>query len=331
MKKLLVYPALFTFVLFQAQLVFADASGDMMSMLESMKQQMAKMQTTIDQQSLRLQQLESHKVLEGPQPAVALGPDGAQPYLAEKDWQSGIKDNIGKAIPWLKGAKYGGGIPLPYQGVGYADKNNDAGSTGTTADRSRNRFRIRLRWGFEKDYGDDWKFGFRLATGNTTDPNSTNQTLGNAGYFTFKNFLVDKAYVTYEPNGLKDYGLIKAVKIGAGKVDNPFIRYSTPIVWDGDVTPEGLYEQATVQLLSTEDNKLNFTATAGQLIVNENAALESDAGLYGYQGALTLSTYGFGTEQPVDFTGAASFYDYTNWFQTVTSNTVAVPSFFFYH
>ena len=25
------------------------------------------------------------------------------------------------------------------------------------SDRTRNRFRIRLRWGFEKDYGDDYK------------------------------------------------------------------------------------------------------------------------------------------------------------------------------
>jgi len=38
-------------------------------------------------------------------------------------------------------------------------------STGADGTRT---FQIRLRWGFEKDFGDDWKTGFRLATGSAT-------------------------------------------------------------------------------------------------------------------------------------------------------------------
>ncbi len=323
MKKFFWFPVVLAMVFSDTSPLLADTSSDVVSMLESMKQQMAKMQDTLDRQNLRLQQLESSKVLEGAAPSVPIQPSAVQ-TMSDADWQKGIQDNLGEAIPWLKGAKYGGDFRLRYEAFEYYDKQNDAGSTGTAADRTRNRFRLRLRWGFEKDYGDDWKVGFRLATGNTTDNTSTNQTLGNSGYFTFKNILVDRAYAVYTPAALKEKGIFKELKVGAGKLENPFFRYSTPIVWDADVTPEGAYEQANLKLVSTEDTHVNFQATAGQFITNENTAVESDAGLYGYQGALNVSTHRLGTEQPIDFTAAVSYYDYTNWFQTVASNSAGV-------
>ncbi len=305
--------------------VFAD-TPDISSALDGMKQQLARMQQTIDQQNFRIQQLESNKVLETTQPSTPMQP--AATTMSEADWQKGIKDNIGEAIPWLKGAKYGGDFRLRYEAFDYGDQNPDE---NTSSDRSRNRFRIRLRWGFEKDYSDDWKVGFRLATGQpstssgvATDNTSPNQTLGNPGYSVFKNIWIDRAYANYSPNGLKDYGMIKGVTIGAGKFENPFLRYATTIVWDADVTPEGAYEKATIQLMSTEDTKVNVYGTAGQFIINENSGVDTDVEMYGYQGALNVSTYGFGTDMPVDITGAVSFYEYTNWSQTVASNTTGV-------
>lgn len=319
MKKRVLFLAIA--VITQSLPAYADNSDQMLSMLESMKQQMAKMQDTIDRQNARLQQLESSQVTE---PSSA----PSSTAISDADFQKSLKDNIGEVVPWMKGAKYSGDFRLRYEAFDYYDKNNDAGSTGTTADRTRNRFRIRLRWGFEKDYGDDWKVGFRLATGNTTDPNSTNVTLGNPGYFNFKTINVDRAYAIYEPNGLKDYGLLKGVKVGAGKFDNPFLRYSTTIVWDADVTPEGIYEQANLGLVSTEENKVNFQTTLGQFIVNENAGVDTDAALYAYQGALSWSTHNFGTDHSVDLNVAASFYDYTDWFRTVlAANNTASTSY----
>ena len=307
-------------ILLGQSVVFADAPSDISSALDNMKQEMLAMQKTLEQQNLRIQQLESKKVLESAQPSVPMQSSAAQ-SLTENDWQKGIKDNIGEAIPWLKGAKFAGDFRLRYEYFDFYDFHPDA---GTAQDRSRNRFRIRLRWGFEKDYGDDWKVGFRLATGSTTDQTSTNQTLGNPGYFNFKSFNIEKAFVSYTPNGLKDYGAVKGVKIAAGKTDNPFLRYSTPIVWDGDVTPEGLYEQATVQLLNTEETKVNIYATAGQFILNENTGTDSDAQVYGYQAALNTSTYKWGDgNMPVDLTAALSWYQYNNWFQTVNNNSAA--------
>ena len=290
--------------------VFAD-SGDMMAMLEGMKKQMVKMQETIDQQNLRIQQLESRKVLETPPPSSAIQPSAPPP--------SALTD----AVSWLKGAKFAGDLRLRMENFDFFDKNDDAGSTGAANDRSRNRFRFRLRWGFEKDFGDDWSLGFRLASGNTTEPTSTNQTLGNSGYFNFKTVNIDRAYAAYEPSALKNQGLLKSVKIGAGKFENPFLRWSTPMMWDSDVTPEGVYEQANIELVSADDTKVNVLTTLGQFITNENAAVDTDAGLNGYQGVLTISTHAFGTKLPVDLNTAVSYYDYYNWSQTVINNTAS--------
>lgn len=307
------------YIVTQASPLWAD-NGDMMSMLESIKRQMVQMQETIDRQNLRLQQLESRKIIETTQPEIKVQPaPAALTAMSDADFKKSLKDNVGEVIPFLKGAKQGGDFRLRHEYFDYFNKNTDAGTT----DRTRNRFRIRLRYGFEKDFGDDWKAGFRLATGGSTDNVSTNQTLGNRGYFTLKDIFIDKAYAQFTPNGLKSYGAIRGATIGAGKFDNPFTRYATTIVWDSDVTPEGVYEKIDFQLANSENNKLNLYTALGQFLVNENADNETDAQLFGYQGALNWSTRNFGTEQTVDLTFAASYYDYPNFFQTVTSNTAS--------
>ena len=64
--------------------------------------------------------------------------------------------------------------------------------TGAAEDDPRNRFRMRLRYGFEKKLGSDFKVGFGMASGESAvnnghqgDPTSTNQTFTNL--FNFKN------------------------------------------------------------------------------------------------------------------------------------------------
>lgn len=320
MKRMIGIFLVVVFLSMHASPVMADTQSDMMALLQSMKEQMTQMQKTIDQQNLRIQQLESRQATPAavsPQ-AETTGSVSVQPALTENDWQKEIKDNIGEAIPWLKGTKMGGDLRLRYESSNYDDDNDDE---NTSSDRTRNRFRFRLRWGVEKELAEDWKVGFRLASASTTDPTSTNITLGNPGHFTFKTVLIDRAYALYSPSSLKDYGPLQGVTVGAGKFENPFLRYATTIMWDSDVTPEGLYEKASFKLLGDETHKLYLHTVLGQFVANENSGLETDADVYGYQGALSWSTLALGKDQPVDLTMAASWYEFNNWSQTITTNT----------
>ncbi len=312
---------MFVISFFHISSALADSSGDMMGMLESLKQQLSKMQSTIDAQNARIQQLESRRA---PEISVPSSTPSEPVKMTDEDFQKSLKKNIGDAVPWLKGATYSGGLILRYDALDFSHRKSDAGSVTGANDRNRNRFLFDLWWGFEKDYGDDWKVGFDLSTGTPTDPTSGYAVEGNPGYFTFKTISVDKAYANYTPSGLKDIGPIKSVTFGGGKFSNPFSRYATTIIWFPAVTPEGAYEKINLQLLGEEKNKLNFYGTLGQLVLNENAGVNQDTNLFAYQGALTWSTNNFNTEKPVDLTAAVSYYDYPGWSQTITSNTVGV-------
>src|SRR3990167_5685244 len=165
--------------------VFADSSSEMLAAIDGLKQQVIKMQATIDEQNQRIRQLESRIPIEKPQAEAILKPSAEGTSTSDAEVQKSFKQTLGEAMPWLKGVKQSGDVRLRMENFEYYDKNNDAGSTGTANDRTRNRFRVRLRWGVDKDFGDDWKAGFRLTTGTTTEPTATNSTLGNPGYFTY--------------------------------------------------------------------------------------------------------------------------------------------------
>ncbi len=96
----------------------------------------------------------------------------------------------------------------------------------TTTDRQRMRERFRL--GLDADVGDGFSVGLRLATGNTTNPVSTNQTLGNS--LANDSFNLDRAFVRYQP--------VSWATLWAGRFANPW--FSTDLVWDDDVNFDGV-------------------------------------------------------------------------------------------
>jgi Putative porin len=93
----------------------------------------------------------------------------------------------------------------------------------------RNRERIRLRIYANVKLNNDLSGGVALATGDINDPISTNQTANQ--YFTRKPFLLDKAFVNYNPHQFKPFTFT------AGKFAYPF--YTTELTWDKDLNPEG--------------------------------------------------------------------------------------------
>src|SRR5438128_10400801 len=113
-----------------------------------------------------------------------------------------------------------------------------SGETDSQDTQQRNLPRYRLRLGLRGILADDWFFGVRLETG--TNPRSSNVTFGDdsgGGNGPFaKNsdgIFVGQAYLGYK--GFKD------ITLTAGKMANPMI--STLMVWDPDISPEGLAEQ----------------------------------------------------------------------------------------
>src|SRR3989338_6545422 len=127
MKKTIWVTAFLLLLQSVSVLAAEPTAGDMMTALEGMKKQMMELQQTIEKQNVRIQQLESRKVLEAPQPNADLQPTGAQPAatMSDADFQKGISDNIGKSVPWMKGLKLGGDFRLRAESFNFSDNNPD--------------------------------------------------------------------------------------------------------------------------------------------------------------------------------------------------------------
>ena len=120
---------------------------------------------------------------------------------------------------WYDRVNLGGDFRLRHEYIdqGQVDSNNQ-------------RQRIRARVKMDGKVNDDVKLVFQFATG-TFETVSTNQTLDES--YTNKHFDLDMAYV--------DWAATPNTKILAGKVKNTFfVPGGSELLWDADVTPEGL-------------------------------------------------------------------------------------------
>lgn len=97
----------------------------------------------------------------------------------------------------------------------------------TREDREVARVRGRLDLGAK--VADDLSAAFRLTTGNSTNPVSTNQILGND--FNKFSFVVDLAYFDYRPS--------PGVDVWLGRLPNPWFT-PTSLQWDEDLNFDGL-------------------------------------------------------------------------------------------
>jgi len=295
---------IFSFVC--GQTAFAD-EAQLMTMLQQMQKQMGDLQNTVVAQKAEIQALKTKG------PSIQMAPGGVEaPVMSEEDFtkqfDKNLKGKIGESDKWIKGLKFKGDLRLRYEAF------SNKGNSSDTAERDdRNRFRFRLRYGFEKKFNDDFKVGFRMATGSTSDPTSTNQTM--TADFGFKTINIDQAYATYTPNWA-NVGPISGAEVTAGKFKNPFEQGSSDLVWDRDVTPEGIYEKFDFKLLKTDNFDLGGYFTAGQFVLQENSssnATTSDANLFAFQLGLEPSLQTSLSEKPIKLKSAVSFYGYDNY------------------
>ncbi|MCX8082485.1 MAG: putative porin [bacterium] len=204
----------------------------------------------------------------------------AQEALARKD-----SDKISK---WIKETKFKGDIRLRYENI---ERDNQDGSY--IADRDRTR--IRFRWGFDTKVNDRLEAGLRLATGDSADPTSANQTLTEA--FSDKSIWLDRAYLKYT------FASVPTLSLTGGKIANPFI--STNLVWSGDLNPEGIVLQKTFPIKNNEGKDIGeFFVTGGYFPVWENKDSITDPYMLGTQ----LGYRGKIGER--SFKAAVVYYDY---------------------
>lgn len=170
-----------------------------------------------------------------------------------------------------------------------------ASSTAPTANTrdDRERFRVRARLGMLARVSDDWSAGVRLATGNTTDRVSTNQSLGQD--FNKYQLLVDRAYVKYEP--------AEWLSISGGRIANPW--FSTDLVWDEDLNFEGL--AATLKYSFANGDFKPFLTVGAFPLREENPPTKNNRWVNGVQAG---AKWQFARNTHLTF--GAAMYDYDN-------------------
>jgi hypothetical protein len=126
---------------------------------------------------------------------------------------------------------------------------------GDRLELDRGRFALRL--GLRGDLFDDFYFGFRLET--SSNPRSPWVTFGSSspGPFGKSNNGVDvgQAYIGWRLGDWMD--------LTAGKMPNPL--YTTPMVWDTDLNPEGVAERFKYTV-----GNADFFANFGQFLYQDN-------------------------------------------------------------
>ena len=141
------------------------------------------------------------------------------------------------------------------------------------------RERYALRLGLRGDAFDNYYFGLRLETGSNgrspwvTAGSSTAASPTYQGPFGKSNAGINlgQAYLGGRAGDWLD--------VTAGKMPNPI--YTTPMVWDSDLSPEGLAER-----LKYSVGQADFFATLGQFVYEDTNPAESPKGYYGVNNTL---------------------------------------------
>lgn len=163
----------------------------------------------------------------------------------------------------------------------------------------RTRLRLRFRLGVTAPVGDHFLAGFRLATNEGKNPTSGNVSLGHAEEP--KTIVLDHAWATWTPGS--------GFSMTAGKFANPIEKpgavFRSELVWDEDLSPEGLGETLTL-LRSSGAVVRRLAVNLEQWYLLEFATAD-DVWMLGGQAVLELRP---GARTGLTFTGA--YYDYAN-------------------
>jgi hypothetical protein len=249
------------------------------------------------------------------QVAAQVTPEVAKEVIAQAKTE---KWGVPGALPdWLSRISWSGDIRVRGEGDVFASGNlpnsylnynavNAAGGiaragVGAFLNTTIDRYYLlaRLRLNMDAQLGQGWSVGARLTTGTLTNPDSTNQVLGRYGarYQTD----LDEAFLRWTGS----FSHRQDLTVSAGKFNNPFV--STDLVWDTDVTFEGVAGNYKVPFGHDANRPHYVFATLGAFPVQEIDIASSDKWLYAGQVGI-----GFGNPGATGVRLGVAYYDYTN-------------------
>ncbi|AKM06373.1 hypothetical protein AM2010_284 [Pelagerythrobacter marensis] len=210
---------------------------------------------------------------------------------------------------WIDGIELSGDIRLRREQTYFNEDNffgfpdlqfiNDAGGVvaaegvptlNTTNDFGRSLYRARL--GVKARVAEAVEVGLRLGAGRDRSPISTNALLGE--YFQKDGLWIDRAYLSVRP--------IDQLTLTGGRMPNPF--FSTDLVWDEDINPEGV--AATVRVPVTGKAGLFAVAGAFPLESYQTNAVDLERWMWGVQAGGEVKA------GDLTFKAAVAYYDYRN-------------------
>lgn len=207
----------------------------------------------------------------------------------------------GTVPEWTRGLRIEGDLRTRLQADRYADDNAPAVSVtdtnrsraltlaNNTVDRERLRVRVRLGASFTLD--EQWGGSVRLTSGSTTDPVSSNQTLGTYGNRFTTAF--DRAFIRWRFGS--EWGAV------FGRFGNPW--FGTELLWAADLGFDGVAVQWTPRWTPAWSG----FATLGLLPVQEVELSGADKWLLGLQAGAEYAAAGGWRAK-----GALGYYDYRN-------------------
>jgi hypothetical protein len=209
------------------------------------------------------------------------------------------------AVPeWLDRLKWEGDFRLRYQNELFSGSNAPApvfesiGQNVSNSTEDNSLGKIRLRLGLNANVNSKVDAGVRITTGNTENPVSTNQTLGD--YDNKYSLVLDRAFIKLTP--------VDDLALWGGRLPNPF--FSTDLLWDDDLNFDGVaVNYAPGANEPMREFKPFVTAGAFPLqVVEQNGYTEAkDKWLLALQGGMEWVP-----NTHTRLKGGAAYYDYRN-------------------
>lgn len=254
--------------------------------ISELKEQLKTQQQLLLQMQERIAQLEARQKLKEQSLNKKIEVVSRRTEEIEKDTPSGLPANLS----WVKNVKLSGDFRYRHEHIDAEEANSPVGWKN-----GQDRHRIRARLMFESVINDEWGVGFRLASGSSSSPTSTNQDLEDS--FDSKDVWLDLAYFDFTP------GSIPGLKVTGGKMMNPFYKAGkNQLLWDSDLNPEGIAFTHTRELSDTD----RFVFTGGGFWVDESTS-SVDTSLWGIQ---AYWRHAIGNQDTL--IAGASFFDYGN-------------------